>query len=660
MPRHDTAGPASLDLERLRRLAPGRDRWQLVVVHGPEWIVPTQPGAEPELPLISLCRSERTGELAMGAPGMPSRAGDPVGPLALSALADLAGSPDGGGKLGLPAVIEVTDKALHHELEAPLAELGIVVTLVDSMPALDEVIAAMRHDLGGPQATVQCLEADIPVDAITSFAEAAMAFYDAAPWNHLTDQDLLRVGTRGAPADMRHFVVMGAASIEHGIRFFSSVEEFDLLCSTPPDRLSAQLRASVLWSLTFDRAWEIPVSQYELWERHRLPRTRDERFPLLLGLSGGRVLLQVDASRLRFVEGLLRAVTATAEVDLDAGRWSRRVVVAGKERTVALSIPAILADEKLPGIARTMRDPQVPFDPRIMEREMAKVTRMLHEEGLSVDALNLRLAQTRGDLPEPDPRNDRERAQALYYDALEAEGRLRVKRAREALRLWPDCADALVLLGEATPDVTHARAYFEQALAAAERELGPDALTAHRGHFWGLLETRPYMRARRALADLQWNQGEFDSAIAHWTVMLELNPNDNQGVRLLLIPRLLELGRIAEAREVIGRFPEDGGTVMRHAGALATFRLRGAGDEATSALALAVRGNPHVVKYLLDPSRLPESLPSSYRLGSEEEAIIAADLLVDAWRAAPEAIEWLKAWRRDTKKVREKTRKNRR
>ena len=55
--------------------------------------------------------------------------------------------------------------------------------------------------------------------------------------------------------------------------------------------------------------------------------------------------------------------------------------------------------------------------------------------------------------------------------------------------------------------------------------------------------TRPYMRARAALAECLWETGERDDAVAHWQDMLRLCPNDNLGVRHILGPKLLGLNQ---------------------------------------------------------------------------------------------------------------------
>ena len=84
------------------------------------------------------------------------------------------------------------------------------------------------------------------------------------------------------------------------------------------------------------------------------------------------------------------------------------------------------------------------------------------------------------------------------------------------MEISADCADAYVLLSEGARDAGEARRLLEQGVAAGERALGREYFEENAGHFWGLLETRPYMRARQGLAQILWAQGECDAAVAHF------------------------------------------------------------------------------------------------------------------------------------------------
>ncbi len=78
----------------------------------------------------------------------------------------------------------------------------------------------------------------------------------------------------------------------------------------------------------------------------------------------------------------------------------------------------------------------------------------------------------------------------------------RVDLARQALTISPDCADAYLLLAEeAASSLEEARELLERGVAAGERALGPEPFEEDVGYFWGILETRPYMRPGRARRD---------------------------------------------------------------------------------------------------------------------------------------------------------------
>src|SRR5712691_4544408 len=141
-----------------------------------------------------------------------------------------------------------------------------------------------------------------------------------------------------------------------------------------------------------------------------------------------------------------------------------------------------------------------------------------------------------------------DRAQELIYDAWDAgTTKRRVALARQALEISPHCADAYVILaGHAVRGSDAELELWRQGLAAGEAALGKSGFEDYAGHFWGFLETRPYMRTRLGLAMALWRRGAREEAADHLRDMLRLNPNDNQGIRYLLASYLVEFGRDAE------------------------------------------------------------------------------------------------------------------
>jgi tetratricopeptide (TPR) repeat protein len=149
------------------------------------------------------------------------------------------------------------------------------------------------------------------------------------------------------------------------------------------------------------------------------------------------------------------------------------------------------------------------------------------------------------------------------------------------------------------------------------------------------------MRARFGLARCLEEQGRTGDAIGHYHELLRLNPDDNQGVRDVLLPVLLIAKRDAEAGALLSRYGEDSGALWQYAGALWAFRQEGDSPAARDRLRAALRANRHVAKYLTGKSKEPETLPESYAFGSTEEAMLCAHDLGPAWRATPSADRWL-------------------
>ena len=286
-------------------------------------------------------------------------------------------------------------------------------------------------------------------------------------------------------------------------------------------------------------------------------------------------------------------------------------------------------------------------DRRAMERTMADVTRMLADHDFSsMDEANafLQQALVGGTAPHLPPRSAVEGAQELMYDAWEATGPRRVQLARRALEVSADCADAYVMLAEETAgSVAEALALYAQGVAAGERALGEAAFTDGVGHFWGIVETRPYMRARLGLAQCLWAQGQYSEAIAHYQELLRLNPGDNQGVRYVLLPCLLQVGEHAGAGTLLDQYPDDAMAAWSYARALLTFQEQGDTPAARQQLAEAMASNPHVPAYLLGSKSPPAQPPAYYGMGDEAEAVVCATEHAGAWRKTPGALAWLAA-----------------
>lgn len=239
-----------------------------------------------------------------------------------------------------------------------------------------------------------------------------------------------------------------------------------------------------------------------------------------------------------------------------------------------------------------------------------------------------------------------DRAMDLCDQAMDAPPSKAKKLAQQALKVWPDCAQASVILAELTDSVSEALPLYEQGVAAGRRALADEwDWLQDEDAFWGYLPTRPFLRALAGLADALWGIGRREEAAERYFELLTLNPNDNQGIRDVAVPRLMEMGRNDDARRILKQYADCDDCFTAYNLALLEFRERGDCAKSKKLLKKALRSNEHVPSYLVSNQMLPTRRPDSYSWESPEEAQIYVDLAQRAWKTTPGAIAWLRgAW----------------
>jgi len=289
-------------------------------------------------------------------------------------------------------------------------------------------------------------------------------------------------------------------------------------------------------------------------------------------------------------------------------------------------------------------------DPRVLRAEAARTSdefdRLLRgKEFESKEELEKYMQSLVGksfdELPMPEL-TPRDKAQDLVYDAWEEKSaKRRSELARQALELWPDCADAYCVLAEEATTPDEERRMLEAAVAAGERAIGPEPFKKDVGRFWGIHATRPYMRARFLLANFLWNEEESEAAIKHARELLRLNPRDNQGVRHSLVGWLLACGNDRAAVVLLDRHNEDS-ACWNYARALLEFRTWGDTDRAREKLERAFESNGILPEYLIALRPEPGELSDNSSLEIDEEAVLAASDLGEPWQMTPGALDWLR------------------
>jgi tetratricopeptide (TPR) repeat protein len=285
-------------------------------------------------------------------------------------------------------------------------------------------------------------------------------------------------------------------------------------------------------------------------------------------------------------------------------------------------------------------------DRRALEKSLADVGRLLETQEFDSledveDYLN-QILSSGEPLPTAEEESPLEQAQALMYEAWDAQGKERVTLAKQALKISADCADAYVLLAEETAkSIADAHRLYKKGVRAGERALGTSLFEEGEGHFWGIVKTRPYMRARAGLAQTSWYLGKRSEAIAHAQEMLRLNPGDNQGIRYSLANYLLAEKRDQEMASLLLGYEGDAAAGWAYSGALLAYRQEGATSKAEQNLLQAIATNRYVPDYLLGKRALPEQMPDHLGFGDENEAIEYAVTAMQVWDETDGALAWL-------------------
>ncbi|WP_274364191.1 tetratricopeptide repeat protein [Paenibacillus thermotolerans] len=241
----------------------------------------------------------------------------------------------------------------------------------------------------------------------------------------------------------------------------------------------------------------------------------------------------------------------------------------------------------------------------------------------------------------PKTSSKRDQAQDLIYKAINEPSPLKkVRLAREALHLYPNSPDAYLLLAEEATSGEEVLQYLQKGLAAGENDLGEAFFKENEGYFWGLIETRPYMRVKYNYAETCWQMGNSGEARKHLEHILKLNPMDNMGARYLLAAVYLYEDELEQAERLLEQFDESTASFMYDRVVL-EYKKRGINPTLKMAYRGAKNSNRFVPKYLLGEKTLPTSLPEFYGIGDENEAVMYVESHARLWIGLPELLTWM-------------------
>jgi tetratricopeptide (TPR) repeat protein len=187
-----------------------------------------------------------------------------------------------------------------------------------------------------------------------------------------------------------------------------------------------------------------------------------------------------------------------------------------------------------------------------------------------------------------------------------------------------------LLLG---PLLARTEAIVTRACPMTSKNALPWVISRNRNALRGLMRALQWRLARNERAD----------AVVTAETLLELNREDNHGVRFMLMNEYLREGRDEKALALAEQYPHDIAPETRFGAVLALVRLRRL-QEAERALHTARSDLPKTAQYLL-PSRIrrPRVSQGTIEVGGDDQAWLYRDEMRAVWQQTPGALEWLRA-----------------
>jgi len=286
------------------------------------------------------------------------------------------------------------------------------------------------------------------------------------------------------------------------------------------------------------------------------------------------------------------------------------------------------------------------INPLKTEREMSDFTNFLANQNFStIEEANEFLQKTDpkvlSRLAKRKTKTKDEEAFDLVASACDESPEKGLEMVKKALEIDPDCADAYLFLANKTKDIDEAIELSKKAMTGARKKLGEDVFKNDVGHFWGIVETRPYMRAKAGYAELLQLKKNYDAAVKEYQELLELNPNDNQGNRDMLSCLLLQINRWRDYEQLYQKYPDEFSTLWLYNRALFLYIRYGGIPRTIEALNQAIECNPHVLDILTGKKEPKLSESDYYTVGSFEEASFYFSLTCNIWVKHPKAFRWM-------------------
>src|SRR5262245_36266607 len=123
-----------------------------------------------------------------------------------------------------PQKVVVADEAIAEYLREELGD-EVEVSVEGELAGVANVMQMMQRNLPASAVAGFGKESDVTPERLRGFAEGAAEFFRARPWQHLIDEDLIRVEAPAVGEELSHISIMGAGGTAFGLAFFRSPQQ---------------------------------------------------------------------------------------------------------------------------------------------------------------------------------------------------------------------------------------------------------------------------------------------------------------------------------------------------------------------------------------------------------------------------------------------------
>ena len=187
-----------------------------------------------------------------------------------------------------------------------------------------------------------------------------------------------------------------------------------------------------------------------------------------------------------------------------------------------------------------------------------------------------------------------------------------IKLAKQAYELCQDCLDAILFQVTLEDNALKREKLLDEGLALEKERLTSEKFFVkdNIGSFYGIFETRPYIRGLCVKATNFAIEGKISQARDVCKEILRLDKNDNLGVRYLLMAIYAFLEEEKEMFKLYNKYPEDCLEMLFPQ--LALYYKLGDNKNAKEVLTRINKANPHFVKFFKGTIKENANVPDGY------------------------------------------------